>query len=105
MQDSQDAFAHQLAEASTGIRAQNADAQRDAWNQMTARQQLGLDDQYQMWQDMQNDPYRKFGLLNDALRSIMGGSSTSSATGPNPNYTSGAQNAASYAAILASLFG
>ena len=105
LQNSQDAFAHQLAEASTGIRAQNADAQREAWNQMMARQQAGLDANYQMWQDMQNDPYRKFGLLNDALRSIMGGTSTSSSTGPNPNYTSASQNAATYAAIIASMFG
>ena len=29
---------------------------------MMARQQAGLDANYQMWQDMQNDPYRKFGL-------------------------------------------
>lgn len=62
---------------------------RNAWNQAY---------QYQY-----EDPYRKFGLLNDALRSIMGGSS--STTGPNPNYTSGAQNAATYAALIASMFG
>lgn len=105
LQNSQDAFAHQLAEASTGIRAQNADAQREAWNQLIARQQYGLDANYGMWQDMQNDPYKKFGLLNDALRSIMGGTSTSSQTGPNPNYTSASQNAATYAAIIASMFG
>lgn len=103
LQNSQDAFAHQLAEASTGIRSQNADAQRDAWNQLMARQQSGLDANYQMWQDMQNDPYKKFGLLNDALRSIMGG--TSSTTGPNPNYTSASQNAATYAGLIASMFG
>jgi hypothetical protein len=103
LQNSQDAFAHQLAEASTGIRAQNADAMREAWNQQLSRQQYGLDANYGMWQDMMNDPYKKFGLLNDALRSIMGG--TSSTTGPNPNYTSASQNAATYAALIASMFG
>ena len=102
LQDSEDAFAHQLAEASTGIRSQNANAMREAWNQQLARQQLGLDDQYGMWQDMQNDPYKKFGLFNDALRSITGGSS--SVTGPNPNYTSAAQNASAYAALIASFY-
>lgn len=84
LQSSQQAFANQLAAASTGIRAQDADAQREAWYQMM------------------NEPYKRYGLLNDALRSIMGGSE--SVTGPNPNYTSAAQNASAYASLIAALF-
>ena len=44
-------------------------------------------------------------LLSDALGSIKGGTSTNSQTAPNPNYRSAGENAASYAAILASLWG
>ena len=101
LQNSQDAFARQLAEASTGIRAQNADAQREAWNQLVARQQYGLDANYGMWQDMQNDPYKKFGLLNQALGSITG----STTTGPNPNYVSATQNNLALASLIASMYG
>lgn len=45
----------------------------------------------------------QLGVLANALGSIQGG--TSSQTGANPNYRSAGQNAAGYAALLASLWG
>lgn len=45
----------------------------------------------------------RLGVLSNALGSIQGG--TSSQTGANPNYKSAGQNAAGYAALLASMWG
>lgn len=59
-------------------------------------------DQFYEWRDW--DVNRQ-GVLTGALNSIRGGSSTNTTTGDNPNYTSAGQNAAGYAAILASLWG
>ena len=103
MQGSQAAFARELANSSNDIRSRNADAQRGEYNNMLGRNQAGLDARYQQYQDQQNYGARRIGLMNDALGSIKGG--TSSQTGANPNYTSGAQNAATYATILASMYG
>lgn len=103
MQQSQKAFAHQLAEASTGIRSQNADAQRAAWQQMMGRNQTALDDRYQQYLDQRDFQANRLGLMSNALASIRGGTGTQ--TGANPNYTSAAQNAATYASIIASLYG
>jgi hypothetical protein len=100
---SQQGLARELANASTGIRFQNADNMRNDWNQQLGRQQLLNDANYNSYLDERGHGGRQVGLMNDALRSIMGG--TSSSTGPNPNYTSAGQNAAGYAAIIASMFG
>jgi hypothetical protein len=105
LQGAEDAYAHQLAEASTGIRAQNADAQRDAWNQQLARQQAGLDANYGQYLDQRNYKQSQIDTMTRALGSIMGSSGSSSSTGPNPNYTSAGQNAATWAGILASMYG
>lgn len=45
----------------------------------------------------------RLGALTNALGSIQGG--TSQQTGANPNYRSAGQNAAGYAALIASLWG
>lgn len=105
LQGAQDAFAHQLGEASTNIRATQADAQREAWNQLMARQQAGLDANYQQYLDQRGFKQSQIDTMTRALASITGGSGSSSSTGPNPNYTSASQNAAAYAAIIASAFG
>jgi hypothetical protein len=102
---SQNAFAHQLAEASTGIRSHNADQQYGEYNNMMGRNQAGLDANYQQYQDQQNYGANRIGLMTNALHAITGGTGTQSSTGANPNYVSAGQNAASYAAILASMYG
>jgi hypothetical protein len=56
------------------------------------RQEFG---RAQDWRGQQID------RMTNALASIRGGTSQQ----PNPNYTSGAQNAATYASIIASLWG
>jgi hypothetical protein len=105
LQGSQDAYAHQLAEASTGIRGQQADAQRDAWTQMMGRNQAADDAGYQQYVDQRDFQANRLGLMSNALASIKGGTSNGSQTGANPNYRSASQNTATYAAILASMFG
>ena len=103
MQGSQQGLARELANASTGIRFQNADNMRNDWNQQLTRQQLLNDSNYNAYLDERGHGSRQLDLMNNALRSITGG--TSSTTGANPNYTSAGQNAAGYAAIIASMFG
>lgn len=135
MNGSQAALGDSLARASTGIRYDQANAQRAGWETDQARRmqaagmapaladadyndarQLGSigAQQQNLWQqainaDMgefdreQNWDADRLGLLTGALGSIRGG--TSSSTGANPNYRSAGENAASYAAILASLYG
>jgi hypothetical protein len=105
LQGAQDAYAHQLAEASTGIRAQQADAQRDAWTQMMGRNQAADDAAYQQYLDQRDFQANRLGLMSNALASIKGGTSNGSQTGANPNYRSASQNAATYGAIIASMFG
>ena len=103
MQGSQQAFARELAHASTGIRYQNAENMRDDWyNRLNRRQQLD-DANYGQYLDQRDFRGSRIGLLSNALGSIKGG--TSSSTGPNPNYRSAGQNAAGYAALLASMWG
>lgn len=58
---------------------------------------------YGNYMDQRNYPAQQLGVLANALGSIQGG--TSSQTGPNPNYRSAGQNAAGYAALLASMWG
>ena len=105
LQGAQDAFAHQLGEASTNIRATQADALRDAWTQMMGRNQAADDAAYQQYLDQRDFQANRLGLMSNALASIKGGTSNSAATGANPNYRSAAQNTATYAAAIASMFG
>lgn len=72
--------------------------------QQALQQQAINDDraQFNEWRDWDAN---QLGLLNNALGTVRGGSSTSSSTGANPNYKSAGENAAGYAAILASLWG
>lgn len=58
---------------------------------------------YEDFQDWRNYDQNQLGVLANALGSIQGG--TSSQTGANPNYRSAGQNAAGYAALIASLWG
>lgn len=102
-QGSQQALARELANASTGIRFQNADNMRQDYDKQLGRQQLLNDANYNAYLDERGHSSRQLDLMNNALRSITGG--TSSSTGANPNYTSAGQNAAGYAAIIASMFG
>lgn len=55
---------------------------------------------FREWRDWDAN---RLGVLTNALGAIQGGSS--SQTGANPNYRSAGQNAAGYAAILASMWG
>lgn len=67
--------------------------------------QQAIDDdraQFNEWRDWDKN---NNAILTNALNSIRGGSSSNTTTGDNPNYTSAGQNAAGYAAILASLWG
>lgn len=71
-------------------------------------QQQGLlqsvfDTGYGDWQDSQNWDANRLSALTNALGAIQGG--TSSSTGANPNYRSAGQNAATAAALFASMWG
>jgi len=67
--------------------------------------QQAINDDRQDFQNSQNWSADRLGLLTNALGSIKGGTASSSATGDNPNYKSATENAAGYAALLASLWG
>lgn len=64
-----------------------------------------IDDDRDQFLEARDWDRNNLGLLANALGTIRGGSSSSSQTGANPNYRSAGENAASYAAILASLWG
>lgn len=70
-----------------------------------ALQQQAINDDRDQFNEYRDWDANRLGLLTNALGSIKGGSSSSSVTGDNPNYKSGTENAAGYAAILASLWG
>lgn len=72
------------------------------------QQQQGLaqnvfDTGYEDFQNYQNWDANRLGVLTNALGAIQGGQSSS--TGANPNYRSAGQNAATAAAVLASMWG
>lgn len=67
--------------------------------------QQAINDDRQQFNDWRDWDANRLGLLTNALGAIRGGSSSNTTTGDNPNYTSAGQNAAGYAAILASLWG
>lgn len=72
--------------------------------QQALQQQAINDDraQFNEWRDWDAN---RLGLLTNALGSIKGGTSTGTVTGDNPNYKSASENAAGYAALIASLWG
>lgn len=98
-------LARELGNASTGIRYADANARRGEYNNMLGRQQNLLDANYGQYLDQRDFRANRIGLLNNTLASLRGGTTTQSNTGPNPNYRSAGQNAAGYAALLASLWG
>jgi len=67
--------------------------------------QQAINDDRQQFNEWRDWGANRLGLLTNALGAIRGGSSSNTTTGDNPNYTSAGQNAAGYAAILASLWG
>lgn len=65
-----------------------------------------LDQNYGDFTEARDWDANRLGLLTNALASVNGGTSSSSTgTQANPNYRSAGQNAAGYAALLASLWG
>lgn len=68
-------------------------------------QQQAIDDDRAEFEQYRNWDANRAGLLTNALGAIRGGTSSNSSTGDNPNYKSAGENAAGYAAILASLYG
>lgn len=65
--------------------------------------QGAIDTDYNDWKEYRDWDAGRLGVLTGALGALNGGGS--STTGPNPNYRSAGENAASYATILASLWG
>lgn len=94
-------LAQELGQAATGIRGQQADILREEHTKALGREQSQYDRDYdeflrgQGWQTQQLSP------LLQALSTIQGGT----VSGPNPNYRSAGQNAATAAALFASMYG
>ncbi|MFD0738228.1 hypothetical protein ACFQZQ_02850 [Lysobacter koreensis] len=65
--------------------------------------QSALDQDYDDFTDWRDHDNKQLGVLANALGTVQGGSGSS--TGANPNYKSAGQNAAGYAALLASMWG
>jgi len=65
--------------------------------------QRAIDDDRAAFMEQRDWDKNNLGLLGNALGTIQGGTQTSSA--PNPNYQSRGQQAAGYAALLASMWG
>lgn len=105
MEGAQGAFARELGNSSNNLRFGQADAQRGEWTAAVARQQNDLDAQYGSYLDQRDFNANRMGLLNNTLGTITGGTSSNSASGANPNYRSAGQNAAGYAALIASMYG
>lgn len=128
MQGAQGAMADSIGQAATSIRSgayeadQNRKMQAAQFAPQLAREdyydmdRLGLQgsQQQNLWQSLLDSQYGDFteqrdwsknqlSSLSNMLGAIQGGTQTS--TGANPNYTSGTQNAMSYAALLASMYG
>lgn len=70
-----------------------------------ALQQQAINDDRAQFDEYRDWDANRLGLLTNALGSIKGGTSTGSVTGDNPNYKSASENAAGYAALIASLWG
>lgn len=70
-----------------------------------ALQQQAINDDRDQFNEYRDWDANRLGLLSNALGSIKGGTSTGSVTGDNPNYKSASENAAGYAALIASMWG
>lgn len=103
LEGSQAALARELAGNATNVRYANQDNLMKDWYQQLNRQQQLNDANYNQYVDQRDWQARQLGTLTNALGAIQGGSS--SQTGPNPNYRSAGQNAASAAALAASIWG
>lgn len=101
LQGAQGALAQELGQAATGIRGQQADVLRDEYTKMLGRDQMGYDRSYDEFLRGQNWQTQQLSPLLQALSAIQGGT----VTGPNPNYRSAGQNAATAAALFASMYG
>jgi hypothetical protein len=66
--------------------------------------QRAINDDREQFTEARDWDKNNLGLLSQALGTIRGGSSSSAATGANPNYKSAAENGAAYAALLASIW-
>lgn len=103
LQGAQQGLARELSNSANTIRFQQADNQRGEWTRALGRLQGAYDADYDMYRDQRDFAANRFGLLTNALSTIQGGSQ--SQTGPNPNYRSAGQNAATAAALIASMYG
>src|SRR5690606_30235139 len=72
---------------------QNAQALLGIGDAIQGQNQGALDLAYQNWIDKQNQPYQSLDVMANAIRTIMGGGSTTTATGPNPYQRSGTATA------------
>lgn len=78
-------------------------ARQGALQQALNQQAINDDrEQFNEWRDWDAN---RLGLLTNALGSIRGGTSSNTTSGDNPNYKSAGENAAGYAALIASLYG
>ncbi|WP_414488370.1 hypothetical protein [Stenotrophomonas maltophilia] len=66
--------------------------------------QQAINDDRQQFNEWRDWDVNRLGLLSNALGAIRGGTGTETKTGDNPNYTSAGQNAAGWAAVIASLY-
>ena len=85
-----------------GYNDANQLARQGALQQALNQQAINDDrEQFNEWRDWDAN---RLGLLTGALGSIRGGTSSNTSTGDNPNYKSAGENAAGYAALIASLY-
>lgn len=85
------------------MRGQQAEALRNEWTRAVGRQDELYNRQYDEFLRQQGWSQQQLTPLLQALSAIQGG--TVATTGQNPNYRSAGQNAATYGALLASLYG
>lgn len=86
-----------------GYNDANQIGRQGALQQALQQQAINDDrDQFNEWRDWAPN---QLGILSNALGAVRGGTTSNTATGDNPNYKSAGENAAGYAAILASLWG
>lgn len=103
LEGSQRALGQELGDAATNVRAQQAEALRNEWTRAVGRQDELYNRQYDEFLRQQGWSQQQLTPLLQALSAIQGG--TVATTGQNPNYRSAGQNAATYGALLASLYG
>lgn len=92
-----------MASEINGARYDDARALMNIGQQQQNLAQGAYDTAYGDFQEWRDWDANRLGVLSNALGAIQGGTATQ--TGPNPNYRSAGQNAAGYAALLASMWG